>query len=83
MPKRLPQVVQVAPGIVVDPQIRFGQPVIKGTRVPVAVLLDELAGGSEVPDVAREYGITPTDVRAALRYAAGLLAGEDLLVAAR
>ena len=60
---------QIARRIVVDPEVRFGQPVIKGTRVPVSVLLDELAAGSEVAEITREYGVTKEDVRAAIEAA--------------
>jgi uncharacterized protein (DUF433 family) len=67
-------VVELAPGVVVDPAVRFGKPVIKGTRVPVEVVIGKLAGGLSVEAVAGEYGITEDDVRAALRYAAQVLA---------
>jgi hypothetical protein len=47
--KRPPRkAVEIARGIVVDARVRFGQPTIKGTRVPVSVLLDELAAGSGI-----------------------------------
>ncbi len=74
---------QIARRIVVDPEVRFGHPVIKGTRVPVSVLLDELAAGLEVAEITREYGVTKEDVRAAIRFAAQLVATEDRLVASR
>ncbi len=74
---------EIARRIVVDPEVRFGQPVIRGTRVPVSVLLDELAAGSEVAEITREYGVTKDDVRAAIRFAAQLVATEDRLVANR
>jgi len=83
MQRRKPIPVEVAPLIAIDPQVRFGQPVVKGTRVPIAVILDELAAGTTPTEVAREYGVSRLDVQAVLRYAARLVAGEDLLVAAR
>ncbi|MCX5636891.1 MAG: DUF433 domain-containing protein [Planctomycetota bacterium] len=36
---------EIAPRITVDEKIRFGKPVIKGTRVPVDLVLGKLAGG--------------------------------------
>lgn len=75
--------VEIARGIVVDARVRFGQPTIKGTRVPVSVLLDELAAGSEIKEISREYGVTQEAVRAAIRFAAQLLATEDRMVASR
>ncbi len=83
MRNRRTMAVEIAPRITVDRRVRFGQPVIKGTRTPVAVILDEMAAGTSVEDIAREYGVAREDVRATLRYAAELVAGEDLKVASR
>ncbi|CCF85447.1 DUF433 domain-containing protein [Nitrolancea hollandica] len=71
-------IVELAPGVVVDPAVRFGKPVIQGTRVPVDVVIGKLAGGISVEAVADEYGITEDDVRAVLRYAAQVLASEEI-----
>ncbi|HLC26742.1 MAG TPA: DUF433 domain-containing protein [bacterium] len=79
--KKATLAVEIAPRITVDPQVRFGQPVIKGTRVPVAVILDEMAAGTTLEDIAREYGVTREDVRAVLRYAAEIITSEDIKVA--
>ncbi len=70
--------VEIAPRITVDPRVRFGKPVIKGTRVPVDLIVGKLAGGMSVEEVAREYEITEEDVRAALRYAAEILSAEEV-----
>ncbi len=70
--------VEIAPGITVDPKVRFGKPVIKGTRVPVEIVVGKLTGGMSVEEVAREYGITEEDVRAALQYAAHLSSTEEV-----
>ena len=83
MRKTSQQPVEIARRIVVDPRVRFGQPIIKGTRVPVAVLLDELAAGSPFAIVAKEYSVTQEDIRAAIRFAAQLVATEDRMVANR
>jgi uncharacterized protein (DUF433 family) len=69
---------EIAPRIVVDPAIRFGKPVIQGTRVPVETVIGKLAGGMAPEDVADEYDITLDDVRAALGYAAHVLSTEDV-----
>lgn len=69
---------ELFPGIVVDPSIRFGKPVIKGTRVPIEILVGKVAGGMSIEEVAEEYGVTPQDVRAALGYAAQRLAEETI-----
>ena len=62
--------VEIAPRIVLDENVRFGRPVIAGTRVPVDVVVGKLGSGMSVDGVAHEYGITAEDVRAALSYAA-------------
>ncbi len=59
--------------IVIDPEIRHGKPVIRGTRVPVARILAELAGGMSREEIAREYEIGAQDIAAALSYAVELL----------
>ena len=48
--------IQLAPRIVVDERVRFGKPVIEGTRVPVDVVLGKLAAGMTSEAVARSTG---------------------------
>ena len=56
-----------------------GQLCAKGTRVPVAVILDSLAEGATEADILRSYPtLRPVHVRAALAYAAQLLREEQL-----
>lgn len=69
---------EIAPRIVVDPQIRFGKPVIKGTRVPVELVVGKLAGGMTKEAVMNEYDLTNEDILAALSYAAQVLAEEEI-----
>lgn len=69
---------EIAPRIVVDAAVRFGRPVIRGTRVPVDLVIGQLAGGMSVDETAQEYGIAREDVFAALAYAARSLAGEEV-----
>jgi uncharacterized protein (DUF433 family) len=56
--------------IVVDPTVVHGQPVVRGTRVPVAIVVGSLAGGMTYEEVATEYGLTQEDILACLNYAA-------------
>ena len=58
--------------IVVDPAICHGKACIKGTRVMVSVVLDNLAAGEPSEEIARAYQVEPEDVMAALLYAAEL-----------
>jgi len=64
--------------ITIDPEIMGGKPVIKGTRVPVQVVVGSLAGGSTIEEVCEGYSVTEEDVRAALAYAAEVLGQERL-----
>lgn len=72
----------IAPRVSVDPEIQFGKPVIEGTRVPVSVVVGAVAAGDSIESIAREYGITAEDIRAALSYAAKIL-DEETIRAAR
>ena len=69
---------EIAPRITIDEKVRFGKPVIKGTRTPVDLVVGKLAGGMNVAEVAEEYGLTREDVLAALAYAARTLADEQI-----
>lgn len=73
---------EIAPRIVVDQAVRFGKPVIRGTRVPVTTIVAKLAGGMSVEEIVTEYDVSTADVQAALHYAAQLLASEEILIAA-
>ena len=56
--------------IVVEPAIFHGQPLVRGTRVPVAIVVGSLAGGMTYAEVVAEYGLTHEDILACLNYAA-------------
>lgn len=59
------------PLIVSDPKIMVGKPVIKGTRITVEHILEELANGLTIEQILAEYPrLTRQDVQAALRFAA-------------
>jgi len=53
--------------VAIDSAVHHGTPVIRGTRVPVARIIAELAGGMTKEEVAREYDVTSEDVADALR----------------
>ncbi len=63
--------------IVSDPQICSGKPCIKGTRIPVHIILDLLAAGETFEGVTKAYpNITDEQIRACLEYAS-VLADEE------
>lgn len=71
---------EIAPRITVDEKVRFGKPVVKGTRVPVDLVLGKLAGGMEMEEVMKEYQISREDILAVLNYAAKVLGREEIKV---
>lgn len=74
---------EIAPRINTDKNVRFGKPVIAGTRVPMELTLDKLAGGMSYEEVMAEYEITREDILAVLDYAAKTLKmseGRDQLI---
>jgi len=69
---------EIAPRISVRESVRFGKPVITGTRVPVDLILGKLAGGMTYEEVMAEYEITREDILAVLDYAAKTLSSEQI-----
>lgn len=63
--------------IVIDPAIAHGKPVIRGTRIPVTLVVGSLAGGMSFDDVQREYDLTVDDIRAALKFVGELAEQES------
>ncbi|OGM90749.1 MAG: hypothetical protein A3D64_02520 [Candidatus Wildermuthbacteria bacterium RIFCSPHIGHO2_02_FULL_49_9] len=70
---------QIFKHITVQPGIRFGKPVIEGTRIPVDLIVGKIAGGMTIEALMEEYGLTQEQIQAALRYAAHLVAEEELI----
>ncbi len=57
--------------ISVDPNVCFGKPCIRGTRIWVSLILDLLAGGMSFEEILAEYPqLTEEDIRAAIAYGA-------------
>ena len=69
---------EIAPGITVDPKVRFGKPIVKGTRVDVATILGHLAAGDSIEELMEDYGLSRDQVLAAIGYAAEIIALEDV-----
>ena len=57
--------------IQINPKVCLGQPVIRGTRITLNVILKMLAGGKSVEDVIKAYPeLEVDDVQQTMRYAA-------------
>jgi uncharacterized protein (DUF433 family) len=66
--------------IEMNPDIMGGKPVIRGTRVPVELVLRKLGAGMSVEAILVDHPrLTPEDVRAAQAFAADYLADEDVI----
>ncbi len=59
--------------ISVDPNVCHGSACIKGTRVMVSVIVDNIAANESHDAIAHAYHVTTDDVHAALLYAADLV----------
>ena len=65
--------------IITDPEILIGKPVIKGTRIPVELILRLLAQGTEVAEILEEYPrLAREDILAAIDYAHDVVATEEV-----
>ncbi len=66
--------------IEMNPDVMLGKPVIRGTRVPVELIVRKVAEGATDAILLNAYPrLTAEDIRAALRFAADMLAHEDVI----
>lgn len=62
------------------PEVMLGKPVLKGTRIPVELIVRKLGEGASVDDVLDAYPqLTDESVRAALIYAADIIGNETII----
>jgi uncharacterized protein (DUF433 family) len=65
--------------IIIDPDILAGKPILRGTRIPVELLLEILANGWTYEEIFENYPqICTADLLAALQYAADLEGGKRI-----
>ena len=71
---------KLAERIEMNPKVMLGKPVIRGTRIPVELILRQLADGVGEDDLLDGYPrLTPDDIKAAMSFAADVLAHEELV----
>jgi uncharacterized protein (DUF433 family) len=69
----------IADRIEIDPKVMIGKPVIRGTRITVELILRKLSEGATQSDLLDAYPrLTRADIQAAIRYAADILAHEEI-----
>ena len=66
--------------ICIDPKICHGKACIKGTRVMVSVILDNLAEGESYESIMNGYHVKQEDIQAAIAYAADLAEERHVLL---
>jgi uncharacterized protein (DUF433 family) len=67
--------------IEINPAVMLGKPVIRGTRIPVELVLRKLSEGATEADLLDAYPrLHPDDIRAALAYAAYTVAHETVIL---
>jgi len=65
--------------IEVNPKVMVGKPVIKGTRIPVELIINMLAEDVSVEEILANYpGLSKEDILAALAYASASLRAEEI-----
>ena len=65
--------------IVINPAIMTGKPIIRGTRIPVDLIVKLIAQGMTMQEILDDYPqLTKNDIRAALEYVAEIIRGEDV-----
>jgi uncharacterized protein (DUF433 family) len=63
-----------------DPQVCHGKPCIRGTRIMVSVILDNVADGVQPAGIVAQYPpLALEDVQAALAYAAALAREQEMI----
>ena len=66
----------------INPEIMFGKPVIKGTRITVEHVLRKLAGEMSIDEILADHPhLTPDDIYAAAAFAADYLAEVEIVFA--
>ena len=67
--------------IMIDPETLSGKPVIKGTRIPVYLIIELLANGMTEKEILLQYPtLKKEDIKAALAYASKCLENEETIV---
>jgi uncharacterized protein (DUF433 family) len=66
--------------IAIDPAIMAGEPVIRGTRIPVELVLRKLGAGMAFEEIVADHPrLTADDIRAARAFSAFCLAEEEIM----
>lgn len=71
---------QLLERIIINPRVKVGKPVIRGTRLTVEYILNLLAHGTTFEEILQEYeGLTQEDIQACLLFATRSLESTDFM----
>lgn len=71
-------------GIEINPKIMLGKPVIKGTRIPVYLIVELVAQGLTYEEILQDYPhLTKRDIQNALEYAGNVIKNEEVFPLAK
>ena len=70
--------------IEINPKVMMGKPVIRGTRIPVELILRKLSEKATETDLLHSYPqLAAEDIQAAIRFAADTIAQEETVIVSR
>ncbi len=67
----------ITPGVISDPDILGGRPVLRGRRIAVSQLVDQLAGGMTLSEIQQDYQLSDEEMRALLNYIAQVVRQDE------
>lgn len=69
--------------IEINPAVMLGKPIIKGTRITVETIVEELAAGYSHPEILQAHpNLQEADILAALQYASAIMKNEKIYTSA-
>ena len=68
---------EITPGVISDPEILGGRPILLGRRITVSQLVDQLAGGMTMDEIKDDYQLTDEEIRALLTYIAQVVRQDE------
>lgn len=60
----------ITPGVISDPEVLGGRPILRGRRIAISQLVDQLAGGMTLNEIKDDYQLTDEEIHALLNYIA-------------
>jgi len=71
--------VELSPGIVSDPEVMGGRPIIKGHRLTVSQVIGHIAAGDTIEEVREGYNLSEAEIQAVLNFAAETVEARELM----